>query len=153
MGEDLFRILQRASCGHYVVIRDRQGHLVVAKLEGEFTGTEELFINPAGVVGVRGHAREPLRDGVDAVTVFLEVFVTRAGHDALRVIDWVGPGDLEDKVGTGLERLGQIEAEHRLHDGVREAAPFGVGQLCDLQFAVVALVGQQPVEGRVAELL
>ena len=36
---------------------------------------------------------------------------------------------------------------------MREAAPFGVGQLCDLQFAVVALVGQQPVEGRVAELL
>ena len=125
-GEDLFRILERASCGHDVVVRDGQGHLVVAKFKGELAGAEELLINPAGVVRVRGHSREPLRDGVDRITVFFKELIARAGHDAFGVIDRVGPRDLEDEVRTGLEGFGQIEAQHRLHDRVWEAASVGI---------------------------
>ena len=153
LGEDLFRILEGTCRGHDVVVRDRQGYLVVAEFQRELPGAEELFVNPAGVVRVGGHARKPLCDGVDAIAVFFEVLVARAGHDALRVIDRVGPGDLEDEVRTGLEGFGQIEAQHRLHDRVWEAAPLGVGQLCDFQCAVVGFVGEHPVEGAVGKLL
>ena len=89
-----------------MIVRCREGDLVVAELEGELTRAEELFVDPAGVVGVGGHAWEPLGDGVDAVTVLLEEFVARAGHDALRVVDRVGPGDLEDEVLARLQRPG-----------------------------------------------
>ncbi len=108
--EHLVGILQQARRGDDVVIRHGEGDLVVPELEGEFAGTEELLVDPPGVVGVGRHAGEPLGDGVDMVTVGLEELVAGAGHDALRVIDRIGPGDLEDEVLTGLQRLGQVQA-------------------------------------------
>ena len=146
-------ILEQACGGDDVVIGHGEGDLVVAELEGELAGAEELLVDPTGVVGVSRHAGEPLGDGVDMVPVFLEELEARAGHDALRVIDRIGPGDLEHEVVAGLQRFGQIESQHGLHDRMREAAPLGVGESGDLQFAVVFLIGEQPVEGGVAELL
>ena len=152
-GEHLLGILQQPRRGDDVVIWHGEGDFVVAELEGELAGAEELFVDPAGVVGVSRHAGEPLGDGVDVVAVFLEELVAGAGHDPFRVIDRIGPGDPEDEVIAGLQRLGEVEAQHGLHDRVRQAAPFGVGEPGDLQFAVIFLIGEQPVEGGVAELL
>ena len=151
--EHLGFVPQRARGGDHVIVRRRQRDLVVAELEREFPRAEELLVHPARVVRVGGQPREPLGDGVDAVPVLLEVFVARAGHDAFCVIDRVGPADLEHEVGARLERLGQIQAQHRLHHRVGQPASLAVGQPRDLQLTVIAFVGQQPVECPVAELL
>ena len=107
--QHFFGVLQQARRGDDMVVRYGEGYLVIAELEGELTRAEELLVDPSCVVGVSGHAGEPLGDGVDAVTVLLEEFVASAGHDALRVVDRVGPGDLEDEVLAWLQRFGQIE--------------------------------------------
>ena len=151
--EHFVGILQQAGRGDDVVVRHGEGDLVVPELEGEFAGAEELLVDPAGVVGVGRHAGKPLGDGVDMVAVGLEELVAGAGHDALRVIDRIGPGDPEDEVFAGFQRFGQIEAQHGLHDRVRQAASFGVRESGDLQFAVVLLVGEQTIKGGVAEFL
>ena len=126
---------------HDVVIRHRQRHLVIAKLKSKFTSAEKLLVDPASVIRVCRHAREPLGDGVDAVSIFFEKLVSRSGHNAFGIVDGVVPGNLEDEICAWLERLGKIETHHRLYDGMGDTAAFGIGQLGDFQFAVISFVG------------
>ena len=124
-----------------MIIGHRQCDLVIAKLKSKFTSAEKLLVDPTSVIRVCSHAREPLGDGVDAVSIFFEKLVSRSGHNAFGIVDGVVPGNLEDEICAWLERLGKIETHHRLYDGMGDTAAFGIGQLGDFQFAIISFVG------------
>ncbi len=145
-------ILEGAGGGDEVIVRHSEAYGVVAEFEGELAGAEELLVDPARVVCVGCHTREPLRDGVDGVAVLFEELVAGACIDAFAVVDRIAPGDLEDEVGAACERFIQIEAQHGFHHGMRQRGTLGIGELGDFHLAIVVFVGQQAVECGVGDL-
>ena len=118
-GEDGFRILEHARGGNRVIVRHGETHIIVAKLKGEFAGAKILLVLPAGVIGVGGEARKPLRNHVEGVAV-LEDLVAGAERRALRRVELVGPRERENDLRSRRERRWQIDAHHRLNDRVLE---------------------------------
>ena len=130
------RVAQRAGGGHNVVCRHCQFNVVVAKVQRELTVPEELFVLPSFVVAVHDHARVELRDGVQVVVFVLKVLVPTPTADVHAVVDVVPPINAERKLGAGLQRTRQINAHHRLVDGVIQRVARQISHLFDVESSV-----------------
>jgi len=89
----------------------RNRDLVITELKRELAAAQELFVLPTGVIGVRTHAREPLRHAVDPVAI-RQVFSARAAARHACIVDRVGPVQLECHTRARLQSCWQLDAHH-----------------------------------------
>ena len=118
--EHLGGVLQLAGRGHDHVHRRVEADHEVAELERELLAHVVVDV-PAVALRVGGQARIPVGDRVDRVLgVLLEQLVAGAGAVDADIADRVAPGDREGEAPAGLERLGQVDAQHRAADRVAQ---------------------------------
>ena len=111
-------------------------HMVISKVQGELTAPKELLILPTFVVGVNHHAREKLRDSVDIIVFFFEVFISAPATVFHAVVDVVIPRDVKNKVAPRLDGFGQINSHHRVVDRIRQGTPSLVPHVFNLESTV-----------------
>ena len=147
-GEHTVGVLQHPGGGHDVVGRSGDGHLEVAEGERELAAAQELLVLPALVVGVQGHARVELGDGVEVVVLVREVLVPAAPAILVPVVHRIPPGDLELDRLARHQGAGQVDAQHGLVDGVGKRLAAEVGDRGDPEAAVEHVEhALQPLDG------
>ena len=98
----------------------RDTHVVISKLKGKLSTSQELLVLPSHPVIVGAKPWEELCDGVEVVVFFFEVLVAAAATDGKAVIDVVPPVHLKGELPAGCQWLRQVHAHHGLVDGVGE---------------------------------
>ena len=119
-----------------MVLRHRQLHVVVAKIEGELSIAQELLVLPAFVVAVNDHAGIELGNGVDVVVLFFEVLKPTASSVLHAVVDVVPPIDAELEGVSRAQHPRKVDAHHGLVRRVIQCLSGGVDHLLDVESTV-----------------
>ena len=120
---------------------NRNRNIIITKIEGKLARANELFVLPAGVIRIGHHPRKKLRDFVEIILIFFEIFITGASPNFLRVVDLIIPLDFELNTLSRLERPRQIDSHHGVDHGIIQCFPAGIRHRLKIVAPIVGFHG------------
>ena len=127
--------------------RRGDGDVIVAELEGELAGTQELGVMPALIVGIDGQAREPLGGQEQAVAVLAgpgETLIAATATDHIGLGQGQAEIDGEGEALAGRQRAGQLDPHHGVDDGEGQGLAVRPGHLQVVEAALPVLHALDP---------
>ena len=133
---------QFAGGGHDMVDGGGDRDVIVAELQGELAGPEELGIMPALIVRIDRQTREPLGRQEDAVAILAglgETLIAAAAADDVGFGQRQAEVDVEGKALAGRQRARQFDPHHRVDDGEGQGLAVRAGDLHVVEAALPVL--------------